>query len=192
MKIKGVRWWIIGLIMLITIINYLDRGTLNYMWVANIEYTLTDSFNPSLRVNQATQINEQTYLLTNGQGHEIQVEASRISLKEKNGQTMVINKEGIAYDLGLISTDLSTEEAAKQAKDILGTITIFFMIAYGISQLVSGKMYDKIGTRKRILRFCIIMGSRRCHDITITRHPFINNISYDAGIRRSRSMARNH
>lgn len=43
MKIKGVRWWIIGLIMLITIINYLDRGTLNYMWVANIEYTLTDS-----------------------------------------------------------------------------------------------------------------------------------------------------
>lgn len=187
MKIKGVRWWIIGLIMLITIINYLDRGTLNYMWVANIEYTLTDSFNPSLRVNQATQINEQTYLLTNGQGHEIQVEASRISLKEKNGQTMVINKEGIAYDLGLISTDLSTEEAAKQAKDILGTITIFFMIAYGISQLVSGNWY-----KKRILRFCIIMGSRRCHDITITRHPFINNISYDAGIRRSRSMARNH
>ena len=29
---------VIGLIMLITIINYLDRGTLNYMWVANIDY----------------------------------------------------------------------------------------------------------------------------------------------------------
>ena len=159
MKIKGVRWWIIGLIMLITIINYLDRGTLNYMWVANIEYTLTDSFNPSLRVNQATQINEQTYLLTNGLGNEIQVEASRISLKEKNGQTMVINKEGIAYDLGLISTDLSTEEAAKQAKDILGTITIFFMIAYGISQLVSGKMYDKIGTRKGFFVSVLLWGA---------------------------------
>ena len=37
MKIKGLRWWIIGMIMVITIINYLDRGTLNYMWVANIE-----------------------------------------------------------------------------------------------------------------------------------------------------------
>ncbi len=43
MKVKGLRWWIIGLIMLITIINYLDRGTLNYMWVANIEYTLVDN-----------------------------------------------------------------------------------------------------------------------------------------------------
>ena len=38
MKIKGLRWYIIGLIMLITIINYLDRGTLNYMWLANIDY----------------------------------------------------------------------------------------------------------------------------------------------------------
>ena len=33
MKIKGMRWVIITLIMMITIINYLDRGTLNYMWV---------------------------------------------------------------------------------------------------------------------------------------------------------------
>ena len=40
MKIKGLRWYIIGLIMVITIINYLDRGTLNYMWVANIDYEL--------------------------------------------------------------------------------------------------------------------------------------------------------
>ena len=40
MKVKGLRWMVIGLIMLITIINYLDRGTLNYMWVANIDYRL--------------------------------------------------------------------------------------------------------------------------------------------------------
>ena len=40
MKVKGLRWMVIGLIMLITIINYLDRGTLNYMWVANIDYHL--------------------------------------------------------------------------------------------------------------------------------------------------------
>ena len=42
MKIKGLRWYIIGLIMMITIINYLDRGTLNYMWVANIDYELVE------------------------------------------------------------------------------------------------------------------------------------------------------
>ena len=44
MKVKGLRWMVIGLIMLITIINYLDRGTLNYMWVANIDYHLAVSY----------------------------------------------------------------------------------------------------------------------------------------------------
>ena len=43
MKIRGLRWYIIGLIMLITIINYLDRGTLNYMWLANIDYKLVSA-----------------------------------------------------------------------------------------------------------------------------------------------------
>lgn len=159
MKAKGIRWWIVGLIMLITIINYLDRGTLNYMWVANIEYVLTDSPNANLGENQATRINEQTYLLVNSKGREVRVEASKVSLKEKNAQTLVINKEGIAYDLGLISAESSAEEAAKQAKDMLGTITIFFMIAYGISQLISGKMYDKIGTRKGFFVSVLLWGA---------------------------------
>src|SRR5437763_1874950 len=43
-KIKGLRWWVLGLVVLITIINYLDRGTLNYMWVANtkVNYILVN------------------------------------------------------------------------------------------------------------------------------------------------------
>ncbi len=32
MKINGLRWWIIGLIALATIINYIDRGTLGILW----------------------------------------------------------------------------------------------------------------------------------------------------------------
>ena len=40
MKVKGLRWVVIGLIMLITIINYLDRGTLYFMWVAIFDYRL--------------------------------------------------------------------------------------------------------------------------------------------------------
>ena len=35
MKVKGLRWVVLSLIVVVTIINYLDRGTLNYMWVAN-------------------------------------------------------------------------------------------------------------------------------------------------------------
>ena len=32
MKVKGLRWWIIGLIALATIINYIDRSAINIMW----------------------------------------------------------------------------------------------------------------------------------------------------------------
>ncbi len=32
MKIKGLRWWVIGLIALATIINYIDRQTLSVLW----------------------------------------------------------------------------------------------------------------------------------------------------------------
>ena len=32
MKIKGLRWWIIALIGLSTVINYIDRSAINIMW----------------------------------------------------------------------------------------------------------------------------------------------------------------
>jgi len=32
MKIKGLRWWIIGLIFIATVINYIDRSALSIMW----------------------------------------------------------------------------------------------------------------------------------------------------------------
>ena len=32
MKIKGLRWWVIGLVCLATIINYIDRSALGIMW----------------------------------------------------------------------------------------------------------------------------------------------------------------
>jgi len=32
MKIKGLRWWIVGLIALATVINYIDRSAINYLW----------------------------------------------------------------------------------------------------------------------------------------------------------------
>lgn len=74
MKIKGLRWWVIGLIALVTVINYIDRNALAIMW------------------------------------------------------------PGISQELGL-------------GKDQYALIITFFMIAYAISQTVSGKIYDKIGTR---------------------------------------------
>ena len=32
MKVNGLRWWIVGLIALATVINYIDRQSLNVLW----------------------------------------------------------------------------------------------------------------------------------------------------------------
>jgi len=158
MKVKGLRWWVIGLIMLITIINYLDRGTLNYMWVANIEYKLVDQTSANPTENEAQFVpSDNTYKLVSKSGTEIIQDAASVHFK--NNGAIVVNREGIAYDLGLVDADATPEESSKQAKDILGTITIFFMIAYGISQLFSGKLYDKIGTRKGFVVSVLLWGT---------------------------------
>lgn len=139
MKVKGLRWVVIGLIMLITIINYLDRGTLNYMWVANIDYRLLPEAEAlSDKGNHAALVGDQ-YILTAANGNRDSVSVANVQMKEKNGVTFVTNREGIAIDLGLI--------------------TIFFMIAYGISQLVSGKLYDKIGCRKGFFWSVLVWGA---------------------------------
>ena len=74
MKVKGLRWWIIGLIAVATVINYIDRSALAIMW-------------PS-----------------------------------------------ISEDLGLTKSDYA----------ILLNV---FMVTYAIGQAVTGRLFDKIGTR---------------------------------------------
>src|SRR5262245_48392295 len=73
-KVPGLRWWIIGLVFLATLINYIDRLTISVL-------------------------------------------------------APVITK-----DLGLTNTEF-------------GGIVVWFLLAYTISQGVSGKVYDRIGTR---------------------------------------------
>jgi MFS transporter, ACS family, hexuronate transporter len=157
MKVKGLRWWIIGLIMLITIINYLDRGTLNYMWVANIEYKLVNKVQVDLHENQAQFLaKDSTYLLLSKRGEKFVQKASMVNFKEKG--KIVVNRQGIAYELGIVDKNANPEEASRQAKEQLGIITIFFMIAYGFSQLFSGKLYDKIGTRRGFVASVLVWG----------------------------------
>ena len=74
-KVRGLRWWIIGLIFLATLINYVDRLTLSVLAPV------------------------------------------------------------ITQDLGLSNTEF-------------GGIVAWFLLAYTISQGVSGKLYDRIGTRR--------------------------------------------
>ncbi len=83
MKIKGLRWWIIGLIALATVINYIDRSALGVMWWA----------------------------------------------------------EGkcIAKDLGYMTPDV--------AKAKYAIILNIFMVFYAIGQSLTGRIFDKVGTR---------------------------------------------
>lgn len=74
MKVKGLRWWIIGLIGLATVINYIDRSTLAIMW-------------PS-----------------------------------------------ISSDLGMDKKDYAL-------------ILNVFMVAYAVGQSLSGRLFDKVGTK---------------------------------------------
>jgi len=32
MKLKGLRWWVVGLIAIATVINYIDRQALGVLW----------------------------------------------------------------------------------------------------------------------------------------------------------------
>lgn len=74
MKVKGLRWWIIGLIALATVINYIDRQALAMMW------------------------------------------------------------PGISEELGMDESDYAI-------------ILNVFMVAYALGQAISGKLYDKVGTK---------------------------------------------
>ncbi|MEP6677500.1 MAG: MFS transporter, partial [Ferruginibacter sp.] len=48
MKVKGLRWWIIGLIGVATIINYIDRSAINIMWpYIYKDFGITDADNKS-------------------------------------------------------------------------------------------------------------------------------------------------
>lgn len=73
-KVKGLRWWIISLIAIATVTNYIDRGALSILW------------------------------------------------------------PNISADLGMTKEDYSL-------------IAIMFTIAYAISQTLSGRLYDWVGTR---------------------------------------------
>ena len=50
------------------------------------------------------------------------------------------------------------KSSSARPKNLLAVITMFFMVAYGVSQFVSGKIYDKIGTRRGFTLSAILLG----------------------------------
>lgn len=62
--------------------------------------------------------------------------------------TIGIMWQDIVADLELVDSSLTEIEYNKQSKELYAYINMFFIVAYGVSQIASGKLYDKIGTRK--------------------------------------------
>lgn len=149
MKIKGLRWIVLSLIAIVTIINYLDRGTLNYMWVANTKTVCA--------AEECVFDDENGLCTLNLNGESITVAAGDVTVLP-DGSVEYVKYGGIAKDLGLIDTTASAEEQQRQAKSLLAVITMFFMVAYGVSQLVSGKLYDKVGTRRGFTISALLWG----------------------------------
>lgn len=150
MKIKGLRWIVLGLIMLVSIINYLDRGTLNYMFVANQKISVAAS-------DVTFKEEDGTYRLV-VDGESIVAMGDRVLLNG-DGSYTYIKVGGIAAELGIIEQDLSLADYSARSKRLLANITIFFMIAYGLSQLFSGRIYDRIGTRKGFALSAVLWGA---------------------------------
>lgn len=151
MKVKGLRWIILSLIMLVSIINYLDRGTFNYMWVAN-----TKSEYPADRVLFDAAAGSCT--LTAEDGTQITVPADRVTAGD-DGTYVYTAVGGIAAELGILDPSMSEADFSARSKQMLANITIFFMIAYGLSQLFSGKLYDRIGTRRGFAFSALLWGA---------------------------------
>lgn len=145
MKIKGLRWVVLSLIAIVTIINYLDRGTLNYMWVANTKVVCP--------AGEYTYDAEADTYAVNGE-----IYAAGAVTQLPDGAVEVVKQGGIARELGLVDASQPLEEQQREAKNLLAVITMFFMVAYGISQLVSGKIYDKIGTRRGFTLSALLWG----------------------------------
>ena len=149
MKIKGLRWVVLTLIAVVTIINYLDRGTLNYRWVANTKVVCPAG-------EYTFDAGSDTYTVSSG-GESLVLASGEVT-PLADGAIEYVKHGGIAKELGLIDTSAPAEEQQRQAKNLLAVITMFFMVAYGVSQLVSGKIYDKIGTRRGFTLSAILWG----------------------------------
>jgi ACS family hexuronate transporter-like MFS transporter len=164
MKVKGLRWWVLGLVVLITIINYLDRGTLNYMWnvTSKSKYVLVNINEPNksapYAIHDAT-TNSYTLYNANGTSKVVKPETIKTLNNTEKPTIQYAEKGGIAYDLGFTDPTATQVDNDNKLKKLYSYINIFFLIAYGISQMLSGKLYDKIGTRKGFVVSALIWGT---------------------------------
>jgi ACS family hexuronate transporter-like MFS transporter len=131
------------------------------MWVANtkVKYAVVNEQDTVAKKSYAIlSAKDSIYTLHNEDGTTKSVDAKSITILPDN-EIQYIKKGGIAYELGLVDLNDKQSVIDDKLKKLYSYIYMFFMVAYGISQLVSGKIYDKIGTRKGFVMSALIWGT---------------------------------
>jgi ACS family hexuronate transporter-like MFS transporter len=77
---------------------------------------------------------------------------------EVDKTTGVVVQPGISSELKIVKNEMSPAEREQRAKEVFAIINICFMLAYGLSQLLSGAMYDRVGTRNGFTISALIWG----------------------------------
>jgi len=142
MKLKGLRWWILTLTATVTAINILDRGTMNYMWNDSTKTAITASGKDSVVIMQKGIASDLGFL-----------KAREFTREELDAIRSYPEQERSAKE-----ADLHNRLVAEHSKEVFSIIGIMFLIAYGFSQVVFGKIFDRIGTRKGFTLSAFVWG----------------------------------
>ncbi len=120
-KIKRFRWWVLGVIALIT---------LNYLWVANIRvnYKVAEFPGQATLPYAIYSASTHQYTLFNTDKTTEIVDEKKISVIP-SGAVEYIHKGGIAYQLGLIDYSDTEEVTASKQKRLYVYTCLFFIVA---------------------------------------------------------------
>jgi MFS transporter, ACS family, hexuronate transporter len=142
MKIKRLRWIVVGLIALATVINYIDRQTINVLWPQISQELYPDILD--IDEFAARYPNQFAELYPDGvvQPSDTNMPEARIDLAEIETRFPEIAariKDGSYF--------VDSAEADTVRKQGLATVTVVFIFAYAFGQAIFGKIFDWLGTR---------------------------------------------
>jgi len=150
MKRKGLRWWVIAMIALAAVINYIDRQAFSVLWEAEIGTQMypnpTFSDQELIDLYSKDKFDEQASLglmekWKGEQGWEEGDPVPTISTQE------LIGKYGDAAFKVQGNKGLTNVYGSEERSRIYGNIGTVFILFYAFGQMLFGRIFDKLGTR---------------------------------------------
>ncbi len=158
MKRKGLRWWVIGLIALAAVINYIDRQAFSVLWESDIGHEMypdpTLSDQELIEMYSKEEFDEQAGLglLEKWKEDEAWKEGDpepTVSIQQ------LIGKYGEQEFKAQGNKGLASVSGSEERSRIYGNIGTIFILFYAFGQTLFGRIFDKLGTR---MGFVISLG----------------------------------